>query len=81
MDELPAARKENKGAVLLNYKKIYRHTNGARIANAVLWINKPKVPFGFIYNRKNYHAGDINLFYLNIRENIEVRKKQFFSQQ
>lgn len=81
MDELPAARKENKGAVLLNYKKIYRHTNGARIANAVLWIKKPKVPFGFIYNRKNYHAGDINLFYLNIRENIEVRKKQFFSQQ
>lgn len=81
MDELPATRKENKGAVLLNYKKIYRHTNGARITNGVLWINKPKVPFGFVYNKKNYHAGDINLFYLNIRENIEVRKKQFFSQQ
>lgn len=81
MDELPAARKENKGALLLNYKKVYRHTNGARIANGVLWINKPKVPFGFVYNRKNYHAGDINLFYLNIKENIEVRKKQFFSQQ
>ena len=80
MDELPATRKENKGSVLLNYKKIYRHTNGARITNGVLWINKPKVPFGFVYNRKNYHAGDINLFYLNIRENIEVRKKQFFSQ-
>ncbi len=81
MDELPAARKENKGAVLLNYKKIYPHTNGARITNGVLWINKPKVPLGFIYNRKNYHAGDINLFYINIRENVEVRKRQFFSQQ
>jgi len=81
MDELPVARKENKGAVLFNFNKIYAHTNGARITNGVLWINKPKFPLAFLYRNKNYHVGDINLFYLSIRENVEARKKDFFARQ
>lgn len=79
MDELPVSRKENKGAVLFNFNKIYAHTNGARISNGVLWINKPKFPLGFLNRNKNYHVGDINLFYISMRENIEIRKKYFFA--
>jgi len=79
MDELAVLRKDNKGAVLFNFNKLYPHTNGARISNGVLWINKPKVPLGFLYRNKNYHVGDINLFYLNIRENVDTRIKAYFN--
>lgn len=68
----------NQGAVLFNFKKILPHTNGATIHNGVLWIEKPRFPFSFLSSRKNYHPGDINLFYMNIRSNIESRKNTYF---
>lgn len=77
LDEAKVSRNENQGAVLFNYNKILKHTNGARISNGVLWINKPKFPFSFLSARKNYHVGDINLFYMNIRTNIDVRLNSF----
>jgi len=77
MDEAMVSRSENQGAVLYNYNKILKHTNGARITNGILWINKPKFPFSFLSTMKNYHAGDINLFYMNVRKNIDDRIKAF----
>lgn len=77
MDEAKVSRNENLGAVLLNYNKLLKHTNGAQINHGVLWINKPKFPFSFLSARRNYHAGDINLFYMNIRTNIDTRIKAF----
>jgi hypothetical protein len=77
MDEAKVSRNENLGAVLFNYNKILNHTNGARITNGILWINKPKFPFSFLSARKNYHVGDINLFYMNVRTNIDVRIRAF----
>lgn len=67
------SRKENKGAILFNFNKPYKHTNGARIVNGALWINKPKFPFGMFVKSKNYHVGDYNLFYYSVRENVSQR--------
>jgi hypothetical protein len=69
--------KNHKGAVLLQFNKVYTKTQGAMIQKGVLWIDKPKFPFSFLYTRRNYHAGDINLFYIDIRENILQRIKSF----
>lgn len=71
------SRKENKGSVLLNFSKVYKHSAGAGIQNGLLWIKKPKFPWSFLYARRNYHIADINLYYMNIRENVEQRVNAF----
>ena len=72
-----APRSMNESAVLFRFNKPYPNTNGARIFHNVLWIEKPRFPFSFLDSRKNYHAGDINLFYLNIRNNVNLRIESY----
>lgn len=79
-DEVPVLRSENKGAVLYKYNHLYQHTNGARISNGVLWINKPKFPGGLFLRTRNYHPGDINFFYLSIQENVKTRINNYLLQ-
>lgn len=72
------SKKFNRGSVLTNFNKIYEHTTDAQIHNGFLWVKKPKFPWSFLYFRRNYHIGDINLFYLNIRENVRQRIVAYF---
>lgn len=72
-----AAKDLQKGAVLYKFNKIYPHTQSSRIAGNALWISKPHFPGGIFYVTKNYHAGDFNLFYLDIREDVARRIKYF----
>ena len=80
LSDSAVSRKENKGAVLFKFNKPYRHTNGAHIVNGALWINKPKFPFGMFLKSKNYHAGDFNLFYYSVRENVSKRISSYLQQ-
>lgn len=75
-DHQSIQRTLNKGAVLFNFEQVLKNTNGAQIHQNVLWIEKPKFRFSFLSQRKNYHPGDYNLFYLNIRENTGCRIRQ-----
>ena len=68
-----ASRKLNKGSLLKGFKKIYTHTADAQISNGLLYTRKPKFPWSFLYLTRNYHVGDINLYYMNIRENVKQR--------
>ncbi len=68
-----APKSKNSGSVLYKFNKIYKSSTDAQINSGVLWVKKPKFPWSFLYFSKNYHAGDINLFYINIRENLEER--------
>jgi hypothetical protein len=68
-----ASEKLNTGSVLTNFNNIYYHTTDAQISNGLLYVKKPKFPWSFIYLTRNYHIADINLYYLNIRENIRQR--------
>lgn len=72
-----AAASLNKGAVLRNFNKIVPHAVNAQIHNNILWTSKPDVPGKIFFIKKNYHVGDINLFYMNIRENAVTRTKAF----
>jgi hypothetical protein len=72
-----ASERFNKGSVLTKFNKIYYHTTDAQIGNGFLYVKKPKFPWSFFYFTKNYHVGDINLFYLNIRENVKKRIEAF----
>ncbi len=74
-------RSLHKGAVLFNFNKVFPHTNGAKVHNGFLWIERPRFPFSFLSGMKNYHPGDINLFYMNVRENIEQRIRSWYKKQ
>ena len=67
------SKKDNKGSVLRDFSKIIPHTAGAEIHDGVLWVDKPKFPGSAFFNTRNYHIADINLFYINLRENVEER--------
>lgn len=73
------SRQEHKGAVLYKFNKVFTHTQSAEIAGNALWISKPKFPGGFLYTTRNYHAGDYNLFYVDIRKDIHRRISQYLS--
>lgn len=74
-----ASRKLNRGSVLTNFEKIYPHTTDAQISNGLLYVKKPKFPWSFFFFTRNYHIADINLYYLNIRQNIRQRIAAFQS--
>jgi hypothetical protein len=67
----------NKGGVLKNFNNVVPHVVSAQIHNNILWSSKPNVPGKIFYTQKNYHIGDINLFYMNIRENVAARINAF----
>lgn len=72
------SRKLNKGSILTKFNTIYTQTTDAQISNGLLYTRKPKFPGSFFYFSRNYHVGDINLYYLNIRENIKQRIAMFW---
>jgi pimeloyl-ACP methyl ester carboxylesterase len=67
----------NKGSVLRNFNKIITGVADARIKGSVLWVSGLRFPGAFLLNTSNYHIGDINLFYVNIRQNVAERIKAF----
>lgn len=73
------SRKMHKGAVLLKFNKVYNHTQTTAVSGNALWISKPKFPGGFLYTTRNYHAGDYNLFYVDIRQDIRRRINRFLN--
>jgi hypothetical protein len=69
----------HKGAILRNFNKVYYKVSDAQVHEDLLWISRPKFPGSRFYKSRNYHIGDINLFYLNIRENVRARVRAFKS--
>ena len=72
--------KFNTGGVLNNFNKIKKGLVDAKVHANVLWTCKPKFFGNIFFTQKNYHIGDINLFYSNIRQNVSTRIKYFFKQ-
>ena len=67
----------NKGGVLKNFKKIREGLADAQNHDGMLWINKPRFFGNFLINWDRYHIVDYNLFYMNIRENVEMRVEKY----
>jgi hypothetical protein len=67
----------NKGGVLTNFNKIAKGVAEAKLTDKVLWTAKPKIFGSFLVKNPNYHIGDYNLYYVNVRENVMERIKAF----
>jgi hypothetical protein len=77
-DDTYASKKLNKGGVGLKYKFVNEIAD-AQIHDNMLWINKPYI-FGRVFLRqKIWHIADINLFWMNIRENVDLRVNTFLT--
>jgi hypothetical protein len=65
--------KLNRGAVIRNFNQVQPRITDARIHNGILWINRPHITGSVFLRMRNFHIGDINLYYINIRENVRRR--------
>ncbi len=72
-----APRNLNKGAVIKRFDKILPEVTDALIWNGLLLASKPRFPGSFLLTRKNYHIGDFNLYYMNVRENAILRAERY----
>ncbi len=53
----------------------------AQIKNGVVITKRPKLPGSMFIRTKNYHRGDINLYYGNIQSNLKVRCLRYLKEQ
>ncbi|RMG59175.1 MAG: DUF3089 domain-containing protein [Bacteroidetes bacterium] len=56
-----------------NFKTIHRQALTTQIRDGYLWVSNP-LPFSPL---RNYHIGDYNLFWVDIRENVAARVAAF----
>jgi len=73
MDTTYVSKLNHQGAVLRNFNKPLPCICDAQVHEGYLWITKPKFPGSKFYHNPNYHIGDYNLFYLDIRKNVADR--------
>lgn len=68
-DGTPAVEEEHDGFLMENYKKIYSNAVNTQAHEGILWMSNPILFLSY----KNYHVGDYNLFWLDVRENAVTR--------
>jgi hypothetical protein len=73
-------RDSNRGAVLSNFSKIFPHCSDAQVHDGLLWVHHPHFPFSFLFHWKIYHIIDYNLFYMNVRDNVDLRVKKYLGE-
>ena len=67
------ALSQHKGFLYTN-GKLYKKALKIEITDGLVWSTNPKFPLRFFMSfLSNYHAGDINLFWQDIRENALLR--------
>lgn len=80
MDTLPVPRSQSKGAVLYKFNHPKPRNVATQIQGNILWSSKPRFLGNWFFTTKNYHIGDINLFWKDIRDNAMDRVKAYQQQ-
>ncbi len=73
-------RKEHQGFLYRN-GKIYDKALKVEIINGLVWTTLPRFPQRlFALFKKSYHVGDVNLFWVDIKKNAELRVKTYLEE-
>lgn len=72
-----APKSANLGGVVRPFCSIRPQIVDAEVHEGILLASKPRFPGSFFFRLKNYHIGDLNLYYMNVRENARVRAGAF----
>lgn len=71
-------KEKNPGTVLYDFEATPQAgLISAQIYKSILWANKPKFPGSILLTTKNFHRGDVNLYYVSLRENASNRVSVF----
>ena len=74
-----SSKEQHKG-LLYEDDLIYPQSLNIEVKNGLLWVSVPKVPKRFFMRLiKNYHFADINLFWEDIRLNVQERIQAYFN--
>lgn len=73
-----APRTENEGGVVRGFCQEIPQLADAEVYKGILLCTKPKFPGSILLLRKNYHIGDLNLYYLNVRNNARLRADAYY---
>ena len=77
-DKTFVPKSKHEGYVLMGFKASPAHLLGAQVNNGILWTEKPTFKGSFLYRANNYHVGDFNFFYFNVREDAKRRVGLFW---
>jgi hypothetical protein len=72
-----APKTANLGGVVRPFCAVYPNITDAEVLNGFLLCTKPKFPGSILYRTHNYHPGDFNLYYMNVRQNVQARKQAY----
>ncbi|MEI6408702.1 MAG: DUF3089 domain-containing protein [Bacteroidota bacterium] len=72
-----APKSANIGGVVRPFCAIYPNMTDAEVLNGFLLCSKPKFPGSIFFRTKNYHPGDLNLYYMNVRQNVQARAQAY----
>ncbi len=73
-------REDHKGFLYSN-GKMYSRALKIEVIDGMVWTTLPRFPHRlFAMFKKNYHVGDINLFWADIQKNAELRVKTWLEQ-
>jgi Protein of unknown function (DUF3089) len=78
LDNAYVPKSEHKGAVLKRFHDVQPQICDAEVHNGVLAVRKPKFPGSAFFFVKNYHPGDFNFFYFDVRTNAKARSDWYF---
>ncbi len=79
-DTTAFAKKELHKGFLYSNGKMYKNSFDTHTDNGVIWISKPHFPYRYLtFTLRNYHVGDVNLFWEDIRENSLLRVQNYRS--
>ncbi len=76
-----ASREESKGMVIRPFAKIKKKLMDAQVKNGIIWVHKPDIPGKIFLIGKNFHIGDFNLFYMDVRYNVKNRIDHYLKKQ
>jgi hypothetical protein len=76
-DTLTSLRKKHLGILLPNQKIRFKKTIVASNHLGMLWIKLPKSILFNKFRRNNYHTADFNLYWMNVRTNLQQRLSKF----
>jgi len=75
-DDSKTTELEQHKGFLYSNGEMYRKAVRIQITDGMVWSTNPKFPLRFFMSfMKNYHVADINLFWQDIKENVELRTK------
>ncbi len=78
-DGTPATPEEHAGFLMGNYKKFKKEALATQAYEGILWTSNPLPLAGIAV--KNYHVGDFNLFWLDVRQNAAERLEAYLAAQ